>query len=151
MRDHMTEVAEFLTDAKKTPQVAMLIAMSVKLIMSELVINPKSYDRYPVQEYSDENFVDMVIDAMALKVPGIEDVKGNEKYIEEIREIIWGHIKIHSERLPQILVLMADPEMLKVGLEEDDADIFLECLTVAWVECVIRKRESLMLEKTYEE
>lgn len=147
----MTEVAEFLTDAKKTPQVATLIAMSIKLIMSEFVINPNNYNKYPVQRYSDEDFVDMVIRAMALKIPSIEDIKGNEKYIDEIREVIWGHIKIHLERLPQILLLMIDPKMLEVGLKEDDADIFLECLTVAWVECVLRKRESLILEKTYED
>jgi len=151
MRVHMGDIGEFLSTREQTPEIPNLIAISVKLVLSELVTNFQKYEKYPARIYSDEEFVDMVIESMIEKIPDIKDVKATEKYIDEQRKIIWSHIKIHAKRIAEILVAMADPNEVDNAVKEEDGHIFMECLTVVWVECLLRDREMRMLENTYGE
>ena len=151
MRVHMRDIENFLSGRVWTPEIPNLIATSIKLILSELAIHRHKYEKYPAKIYSDEEFVDMVIDSMTSKSPDIKDVKANEIYIDENRKIIWSHIKIHVKRITEILVAMIDPDGAKDVIPETDGDIFMECLTVVWVECTLRDRETRMLENTYGE
>ncbi len=150
MRVNMKDIGEFLSTRERTPNMANLIAVAVKLILSELVTNQKKYAKYPAKIYSDEEFVDMVIDSMINDPPDIKDVKASEAYIDETRYIIWGHIKIHTQRIVKILAAMGSSHDMKKIVSEEDGDIFMECLTVVGVECILRDREMRMLENTYE-
>jgi hypothetical protein len=151
IKTHMEDIGEFLSSHDKTPLIAELIAMSVKLILSELILNVEDYKKYPAVIYSDEDFVDMVIDSMANKIPGYDDLAANETYIDEIRQVIWGHIKVHVDRVSEVLTLFSDNKKTEEVLTEADSNIFMECLTVAWVECILRERESHLLEDAYGE
>jgi len=150
MRTHIKEIEEFLSSREKTFIIANLIAMSVKLILSELMLNEK-YKLYPAKVYSDEDFVDMVIDSMTTSPPKIDDVEATENHIEISRKVIWGHIKRHTQRLVYILSSMGNLDEEQESITDKDANIFIECLTVVWVECILRDRETRMLENSYEE
>lgn len=151
MKKHIKEIGDFLSARAKTPEMANLIVYSVKLVLSELIIKDESYKKYPATVYTEEDFVDMIIECIHTKVPKIDDIKASEIYIDEIRSVVWSHIKVSAERLTEILTIMDKPDTMIDMLEDNDANLFVECLTVVWVECVLRKREALMLEHTYEE
>lgn len=151
MKKHSEDIGRFLATHTKTPEMANLIVYSVKLILSELIIKHENYKKYPATVYSEEDFVDIIIDSISTKVPRIDNLKANEAYIDEIRNIVWSHIKISAERLTEILFIMDEFETPTNKLEDSDANLFIECLTVVWVECILRKREAQMLEHTYEE
>lgn len=151
MKKHIEDIREFLATHTKTPEMAHLIVYSVKLVLSELIIKHEDFKKYPATVYSEENFVDMIIDSMSTKVPGIDDLQANEIYINEIRGVVWSHIKISAERLAEILFIMNESDTPTDKLEDNDANLFIECLTVVWVECILRIREAQMLEHTYKE
>ena len=150
MKENMSKMGSFLRAPQKSSDNVELFTIAFKLILSELVLNRDDYNKYCAKEYSDEDFVDMVIESMALKVPKIEDTKGNEKYIDDIRTIMWGHIKSRISRFSEILAF-EDIETMKKESTPEDMDIFMECLTVIWVECVLRLRETQILEHNYGE
>ena len=151
MRVHTRDIRRYILARERTPDISNLIAISVKLVLSELVMNRKKYEKYPAKIYSDEEFVDMVIESMNSEPPDIKDVKAIESYIDKNRCIIWSHIKTHIHRITEILAMMGDAHDRKDAVKEEDGDIFMECLTVVWVECVLRYRETRMLEDTYGE
>lgn len=161
MKQNMEDVGRFLatnvTDIDLDKEVngdgdiPTLIAMSIKLVLSELILYAEDYEKYPVREYSDEDFVEMVINIQGNDIPDVHDSKGNEVYFDGLREIMWGHIKGYANKLSEILMVMDDPDKFRDDMDEMKAGIFLECLTVCWVECVLRKREAYILEQNYEE
>jgi hypothetical protein len=151
MRVHVKDIGRFLSTREQTPEMPNIIAISVKLVLSEIVMNLEKYEKYPARIYSDEEFVDMVIDSMVNGIPDIKDVEATESYIDAERKIIWGHIKMHVKRITEILHAMGNPHEEDAAVKEKDGDIFLECLTTVWVECLLRDRETRILEDTYGE
>ena len=149
IKANLSRIGEFLSGGEKNEKIARLMNLSARLIASEFLINPDEYKKYPTVEYSDEDFVDMVIEAITQKVPDIDDTNANEQYIEDIRLIIWSHIKVYAKRLGELLQIMAGDIEGYDAITDDDIQILMDCLTVAWVECILRNRESSMLEHHY--
>ncbi len=150
IKKNMSKIGSFLRDPQKSSDKVGFFIIAYRLVLSELVLNSEGYNKYCAKEYSEEDFVDMVIESIALKIPEIEDTEGNEKYIEEIRNITWGHIKSRILRFSDMLSF-GDVETMKKEFTPEDMDVFMECLTVIWVECVLRLRETQILEHNYGE
>ena len=149
MKDHIEEIGEFLSTYDKTPSVAELIVLSVRLILSEVMLYNDIYKKYPAVVYTDEDFVDMVIESMETTAPDPNDLKANDIYFDDMRRTMWGHIKTRISRLFKILGTMSNPDTRDESLSDEDANVFVECLMVVWVECILRKRESQLLERAY--
>jgi len=149
MKFNIKDIGQFLSDHEQVPGMSHLILMSVKLVLSELFIRKEHYGKnYPFITYSEEDFVDMVIDSMVVKLPDLDDEAANKDFMEDIRNTIWGHIKTRVLRLSDIMKAMLEDH--DTELSGNDVSIFMECLTVVWVECLLRDREAYILERIYD-
>jgi hypothetical protein len=145
--DNILDIRSFLTgEPHGNCDISKIMCYSLKLIVSEIVLNKDNYERYRVKNYTEENFVDMVIESTGHQVPDIEDIKGNEFYIGEIRDIIWGHIKSQSKEIVYLLESMGDQENSH-QISSEDYSLLRECLTVCFVESLLRTREAHVLDK----
>lgn len=150
MKDNMGVIKEYMENNEKTPLISNLIAHSIKLILGELMLKQEEYSKYPAVNYSDEDYVDMVIDTMTSMFPSIGDKEACEAYITENRKIIWGHIKTRCKRLSEIILGMSDQQQAEnFVVNSEDMNIFDECLTVVRMECIFREIETYILEDTY--
>ena len=148
IRPHMTEMEDFLTDEKITSNTPLLLYNSCQLVLSELVLNHELYSRYLTRDYSDEDFVNMIIASMNNVSPGIDDIEGNTKYMEDIRNVIWGHIKKYQKEFVAILRTFNDDNDRIINGRE--LLILKECMTVVFVECALREREMTLLQEMYD-
>jgi len=148
-KDHIETMEEFFSTYEKSQEVAKLIVLSVKLVLSELMLKRDIYSKYPAKVYTEEDFVNMVIESMETNAPNADDLKANDAYFNDMRSIMWGHIKTRAQRLADVLVAV-DREGTADGIVSDDDGVaFIECLMVVWTECILRKRESQLLERAY--
>jgi len=152
LKDHIVEIGIFLSTNKMTDNIIDCMVESVKLIISEFILNPQNYQKYSIKEYTADDFVDMIIEDISISVPNIDDYEENKEYIDNFRNIIWGYIKQYKNILPDILISMEDLEYvedIEEPLNTDYSDICIKCLTVVWVECILRIREAHILEHIY--
>lgn len=148
MKIHMGEIGYFLAEQKRTDNTIELLYGSLRLILSELLINKKLYAQYPMQNYSEQDFVNIVMESMNTPIPSIDDQKANARNIEYIRKIVWGHIKKHYKRALELLNTLNSTKDVHV-LSEEETTILMECLAVAYVECLLRKREAILIESIW--
>lgn len=152
MEDYSDNIAEYWETREKTMLISKLMAQSLGIILCQLMVKKEEYKKYPATVYSEEDFVDMVVDMMVNKCPSIKETKAYEDYIDCTRKILWGHIKIRSDRIGEILQANHNPETSKdFVLTDDDMVILNETLMVVYMECLLRKTEAHILGMTYGE
>ena len=145
MKDYMTEMREFLLTFKPTPNINYLLYNSLRLVAHELSVNRDLYKKYPLQEFNDEDFVNLVITSMTDNVPGIAEQEENAKYMENIRKIVWGYIKKYKEQMSSLL----SATDVSQTLNDNEMLMMQECMMVVLVECILRKREMILLENNF--
>ena len=150
MDEHVKEIRKFLTTDEKTVETPKLVATSVQLILSELLMRHEYYSKYPVKLCSTEDLVDMTIDSMSKKMPETDDIEGVKFYHEGVRRVMWGHIKNYSMRLGDILKKKHEGKTVEETCIKSDENLFMECLVIILVECMIRRRELQILENGHE-
>jgi len=148
IKDNSSAIAKFLANHQHSSFIAEMTAISANLIVTELVFNGIKYSIYPSINNDNDYFIETVIKILNFSVPDINDKEANELYIDNIRSIIWGHMKSRFNILSEILISF-DIEGKKNPLSQEDCDILLECLTVAWIEAILRRKEIMILENSY--
>lgn len=150
MKEHIEEMRLFLSQNVRTDNTIALLYNALKLVVSELVINEDMASKYPVQAYFAKDFADKTIESLDKPTPDMDNPEANDKRIEEIRKIIWGHIQSYGEKMSILLRDLtrtgADDTHVVTGTE---MILLKECLTVVFVECILRKREIMLLKKQY--
>lgn len=120
---------------------------ALKLVSIELITNKKKYDKYPSTFFSEEQLVDVVIESIAQKLPDMDDLEGNKVYNDELRAIMWGHLKFNFKKLFDLLDRANwKPEK---ALGQEDLSVMEDCLVVVFVEAIVRRREIQILENSY--
>jgi len=142
-RDNIDEIRDFLSTGFPSKNMDVIIHDSLKQVVGEFIVNEEEYKKYPIIELEDEDFVDMVIESIATKIPEIHDIEENDKYIREFREIIWGCIKKYINEANLLFTNFYNKEYV---LTKTDMELLMRCVTVVFVETVLRKREIQLLE-----
>jgi len=145
MIDNVIELGRCLRDSS-IKDVHDFYFKSLKLVILDLGTNKDIYKDYLPKTYSEEDFVDMVIESIGKKVPEDDKLKENEIYNNEIRAITWGHIKTKYEEMVLLLRNLSKEETYDIRTE--DINLLRECLTVIFVEALLRKRELHLLENS---
>ena len=92
--DNISEITNFFNGGIIDNNLVMLMISSIKAIMGELSINKEKYDIYPEKDFSNEEFVDNLIEQM--------DKSKNAARNNEAREICLSFVFL----LLAILVLI---------------------------------------------
>jgi hypothetical protein len=146
---HTKKITNFLIGDKPIKKIDSMIINGVGVVRSELSINEK-YNKYKIKNYKDDDFISIVIEFIYSPMPLLENIEKNEQYIENIREKIWGYIKKYQYTLDELFIYICSSEQHKNFIFTKKADkIIKECLTVVFIECLLKKRESQILESMY--
>ena len=129
-----------------------LMYLSLKLILSELILHKEDYDKYPIINFKC-NFIKKMAELLHNKVPLSSDVDGTNKYIEEFRRNLWGHVKKHQEEISSAFVYLTDIDDINNFEKEIMESKFQsvttclgDCLMIVFIENVLRNRELKILE-----
>ena len=143
MRDNTDAIQKFLKGGTCSKLMGSYLYNSLRLVLIELISNKSVYEKYPSKYYSEEDFVDLVIESCGTKIPSINDIEGNNIFSDEIRTIMWGHIK---NKYVELILLMKEMKQKDFQMEQKYFNLLRDCLTVIFVEVIIRKREIQLLE-----
>jgi len=147
IKENRSKVVEFFVYNKRDPIIYELFAISIELIISEFILNPQYYDKYPSKDYSNKDLVNVVIDTIGSSVPpDIDKFEDNEKYIDELRNLIWGYMKMLYTKNSSTFFRIMEKEG---KLVKKDMNILENCLIVVWVESFLRNREHIIIESVY--
>ena len=146
-KESQGDMKMFLDQEEIPSNLSVLLYNSLRIVISELIIN-KNYNQYKPKVYSDEDCLDLIVNAIAEKSTGEYNKEKTKEDIEGIRKILWGHIKNYSEEMKNILskIVMSDKNTI---LSEKDKIILKDCITVVYIECCVREKENIILEEEY--
>jgi hypothetical protein len=144
-KNRLQDIKNYLTGKDIPQDINELLFFSYGLVMGELSTNKEFYDNYPPKRFTDEEFVDLVIESMShfdIKVKQKE-----ESYIEDLRQIAWGYVKSYHEGMSKLLNKCGKKDYF---FTKKDVELFVISLATVYIECVIRNQEEQSLEKSYE-
>jgi len=147
MKGKLSPMKDFLSEQKLSDGIDLLFYDCLRLVLSEMRLEPKKYSKYPPHNYRDEDFVELMIKEISEPCPNLQDTEACISYIESMRKIIWGHIAIYIEDLVALLLKMTAEKKQKIT--DNDVSLLSYCMTVVFVECVLRTKESQMLEADF--
>jgi hypothetical protein len=153
INNHLTEVGNIL---KRNPisdeeslKMAEMVVIAGKIVINELRSNKNKYKEYPLIKYTDEDFVDFIIDIKNNSLPPLEDHEACSFYINNIRKIMWGFMKYREKKIREIINNEFNPIYIRLKGKDYIYDLLEECLTVVWIECFFKRKEAKMLEELY--
>ena len=147
IRERQNELKDLLFGEGDVKNHGLLLHKSLQLVLGELLLHKEKYKKFPIKRYSEEDFVDMVIQSFNQETPSLDDVEGNKEYIESIREIMWGHIKSKHIKLWRFLAFL-DMES-QANITSEQIEMLMDCAVIVFVESIIREREIQLLEHSY--
>ena len=140
----MRKIKDYLCGSRE--DIGEILCKSLKLVLIEISVNKEKYDKYSPVKYSEEDFIDLVIEDIGKQVPDINDIEKNNEYIDDIRKNMWGYIKTKFTLNFNLLEkICKNSEYI---LSEKECDLIHECLAVVFVEFILRERELEMLENS---
>lgn len=154
IKNNHSHIKDFLFEQLVCEKIQEVMATSIRLIISELIVNADFYKKYPSHDYKEKDFVDMVMQTVINKNIDIDDdknIKKMEKHIDKSRKLIWGYIKSHMVDI-KILIenIMKKDNSFHIA-EDKHIKTIMDCLAVVWMESLLRKIEGILLEKMYGE
>lgn len=149
LREYNKDIVSYLggDDSISLKTINKILHISLKLIISELLINKKEYEKYPTKIYTTGDFIQLAIVDSGKKKVDYNDQEECEKFMEEIRAIIWGYIKQYYEELSDIILSIIEDEKKQITGEEYNR--LMECVCVAYIEANFRERELYFLEREF--
>ena len=145
IRNYYEDIIDFLSDGVDGGNVADIMDISLKLIVSELMVNKEKYESYNIKEYSMDEFIDKTLISSAKDlVLDSGNREKTEEFIDEIRSEMWGYIKKHYSDLVDIILDIKEQD---VSLTQEQADRLIECLCIAYIESNFRRIEINYLEQ----
>lgn len=144
IRDNEEKLSDFFFgDHDLDVDILIFMHKSLQLISGELLIKKKEYEKYAIKNYSNEDYVDMISESFVQKLPSMDDIEENEKYIEDIRDIMWGYIKGKQPEIWHILEIFDKKDH---ELSDKEIITMVDCGVIVFIECSLKKRETLLLE-----
>lgn len=135
-------IFEYLLNGKNEKNPEDVFRMMIKcltLVVSELYSNSNICQKYPPQVYSEEDFIDMVINTIAQRSPFVNDTQEMIDYIEEYRSILWGYAHYHGKDYFDLY------SNFDKYYQDDSTLVRLrESMVIVVVECLLRNIEKKM-------
>lgn len=145
IRDYNEEIIIFLGEGEETENSSKLLAMALKLVLCELILNKDKYKKYNIKGYASEDFLKLLHKYVAEYLLGnTVERKSAEKFIKKTRKILWGYIKKHYIILEELLLSLNKGKKIK---SEEEYNCLLDCLCIVFIENSFRERELYFLEE----
>ncbi len=150
LREYNKDIVDYLSgdDNIDFEVINKILHISLRLIISELLVNKEEYEKYPVKNLDIDEFIQLTIVDSGKKKFDYNNQEECEKFMEEIRAIIWGYIKQYYEELSDIIIAVIGDKSRQ--LTQSNYDRLTECVCVAYIESNFRKREIHFLEREFE-
>lgn len=145
LREYNKDIINYLADGTFNENTNNLLNIALKLIISELLTHGKDYEKYPIQKYTTDDFIKMAIINPVDKDIDYDNQEECEKFIGEVRAIMWGYIRQYYEDLTKLFMSLCKDD--KEDINEDEFSRLIECLCVAYIETNFRRRELYFLER----
>ena len=167
IKENEEKIIDFFIYKKKEDidieEVGQLMFLSLKLILSELILHKEDYDKYPIINFKC-NFIEKMAELfLHNKVPPSNDFEGTNNYIEEFRKNLWGHVKSQKEKISSALIYLTDKDDIddmnyfekneikkikKDGIQSITTCLG-DCLMIVFIENILRNRELKILENDW--
>lgn len=148
LRDHNEDIINYLSGGAISNNINRLFEISLKLVISELLIGREKYEKYPVNKFTTDDFIQMAVIDPTKKNIDYDNQEECEPFMEEVRAVMWGYIKQYYEELTD-LFLSLNREYER-DINDDEMDRLIECLCVTYIETNFRRRELYFLERYLE-
>jgi len=117
--------------------VLRVMSECLSMLFGELNNTLGKLNKYEPKNYTESDFVDMVIESIGETLPELKDRESVLKYVEDFRVILWGHANWHANSFIQ--------SYADIQNKSADVDklfyILKESMTIVMVECLLRKYE----------
>ena len=137
IKEYDTDIIDFLSENIETENTNKILHISLKLVISELMLNQEKYE---IKDYTFEEFTGLIDE---YSIPDIKDKIKTEKFIKETRDEIWGYVKKYYKELIDLLLSIKSG---KTELIEKEYNLLSLCLCVVFIETKFRERELYFLE-----
>ena len=137
IKDYDTDIIDLLSENTETKNTNKILHISLKLVISELMLNQEKYE---IKDYTFEEFTGLID---KYPIPDIKDKIKTEKFIKETRDEIWGYVKKYYKELINLLLSIKSG---KIELKEEEESLLLICLFVVILETNFREKELYFLE-----
>ena len=145
IRDYNEEIILFLGENEQTENSAILLAMSLKLVLCELILNKEIYKEYNIKGYTSKKFVELLKEYTSEYIlKKTVEKESAEEFIKKTRKILWGYIKKHYEKLEELLLSLNKGKKLNSA---EEYNYLLDCLCIVFIENSFREKELCFLEE----
>lgn len=128
-----------LQDDTHPEEALRMMIRCLGLVVRELYLRTEKRQKYPPQVYSEEDFIDMVINTIAQRSPFVNDTQEMIDYIEEYRSILWGYAHYHGKDYFDLY------SNFDKYYQDDSTLVRLrESMVIVVVECLLRNIEKKM-------
>ena len=148
IRTYNKAIIDYLSDGIIGEDIGIIFDISLKLIISELLINKEKYDKYPIKKLTTDDFIQVTVVHPTKKQIDYKNQEECEVFIEEIRATMWGYIRQYYNDLIDLFLILNTEEVK--DLSEKESDRLIECICVAYIETNFRDRELYFLERDFE-
>lgn len=128
-----------ILDGYSKEDILSLMLESLTIISGEMLNPLSTLRKYEPKNYTDSDYVDMVIDNISEEMPSLDDKEGITSWIERFRVDMWGHVNYHANKYVKLYGEQKDPE--KQSEPEEFIFELKECMVVVMIECNFRKVE----------
>lgn len=151
IKGRFKDIEAFLKEGESPEDIGLLMFNSLRLVTAELLVNREKYDKYPAKNYTEEDFVDLVIESIVESSPSLDDREGSLKYIDDIRKIMWGYVKNDIKKISSLLISLVEDVEQKITdpVSQENMKLLIRCLTIVYVEILLRQRELQILELSF--
>ncbi len=149
LREYNKDIVNYLSgDSSVSLEIInKILHISLKLIISELLVNKEEYEKYTVRDYNTDDFIQIAIIDSGKKKIDYSNREQCEEFMEGIREVMWGYIKQYYNELSNIILLMSEDKRREIT--EKEYARLMECVCVAYIEANFRERELYFLEREF--
>jgi hypothetical protein len=123
-------------DGVNEQDIFMMMVVCLKIVVGELYVNTEKYEKYPAKHYTEDEFVNMVIDSIGKKLPDKNDFDGTIAHIKSIKSLMWGYAKYNCENYLKLYMAFNQHDTGNCTFGH-----LKSCAAIVLVECILRRTQ----------
>lgn len=147
LRAYEKEFSDFFSGKKSSKRTVEALLLALKLVISEYALDASKYSKYSPDNYTKEDFIKLAATSPSDLGVNMEDIEECKKFMEELREVMWGYELRYIDDLPVLMERMCSGAVALISFDEEDFNRLRECAMIARLENFFRLKELQFLEQ----